>query len=181
MRTAAGALAISLLLGVGSVWGAEVSEDEIRAAGLQPLRAGIKIVDFELADLRGVKRKLSGYAGSVVLLNFWATWCGPCRAEMPSMQRLQDSLGAKGLRIVAVDLAEGADLAAPFVRELRLTFDVLLDLSGAVGGEYGVRALPTTYLIDRSGTVLAGKAGAQEWDTPEVKRFLERVLALPVR
>ena len=158
------------------LFASDITVSDLRAVGLQPVKAGTKILDFELEDLEGVKRKLSDYGGKVVFLNFWATWCPPCRAEMPSMQVLYDTFRDKGLEILAVDLREGPDLVRPFMKELELDFIVLLDRSGQVGATYGVRSIPTTYIIDRDGTILAGRIGAQEWDGEEVMEFFERLL-----
>jgi peroxiredoxin len=161
---------------VTQLFAADIAVADIRAVGLQPVKEGTKILDFELEDLEGAKRKLSDYKGKVVFLNFWATWCPPCRAEMPSMQALYDRFKDQGLEILAVDLREGPDLVRTFMKEHELDFPVLLDRSGQVGGTYGVRSIPTTYLIDRDGTILAGRIGAQEWDGDEIMRFFERLL-----
>lgn len=153
-----------------------LSAEEIRAAGLQPLREQTGIVDFELQDLAGVSRKLSDFEGKVVFLNFWATWCGPCRIEMPSMERLYRRLKARGFEIVAVNLQEDRKTVQGFVQEMGLSFPVLLDESGRVGAAYGARSIPTTYIVDRRGIVVAGTIGTREWDSEEYVRFFTRML-----
>ena len=149
---------------------------EIRAVGLQPLKEGTAIVDFQLDLLGGGSRTLSSYKGKVVFLNFWATWCGPCRQEMPSMERLYQRLNDKGLEILAVNLQEDDKTVQKFVDEYELTFPVLLDRSGRVGSTYGARSIPTTYIVSREGYVIAGTIGTREWDTEQYVRFFERLL-----
>ena len=165
-----------LLFAAGSASATDINIDELRAVGLQPVKEGTAILDFELEDLEGVKHKLSDFKGKVVFLNFWATWCPPCRAEMPSMQVLYDRLKDRGLEILAVDLREGPDLVKSFMEEHDLDFPVLLDRSGRVGGMYGVRSIPTTYVVDRDGIILAGRIGGKEWDSEEDIAFFERLL-----
>ena len=170
------AVAAALVLLAPVLFGADVSAKALRAAGLQSVREGTRYIDFELSDLRGNSRKLSDFQGKLIILNFWATWCPPCRAEMPSMERLYRKLKAEGLEIVAIDLREGANLVEPFVKEYSLTFPVLLDRDGRVGAKYGVRSIPTTYVIGRDGTVIAGRIGGQEWDGTEVETLLRALL-----
>ena len=154
-----------------------VTIDELLRIGLQPLKEGTEIVDFELQDLTGATRRLSDFRGKVVFLNFWATWCGPCRFEMPSMEKLYQRLNAKGLEIVAVNLQEDRSSVQRFVDEYGLSFHILLDTSGRIGATYGARSIPTTYIVDREGFVIAGTIGTREWDTEENIRFFEKLLA----
>jgi thiol-disulfide isomerase/thioredoxin len=156
---------------------ATVTTDEIIRIGLQPLKEGTESVDFELQDLSGATRRLSDFRGKVVFLNFWATWCGPCRFEMPSMEKLYQRLKAKGLEIVAVNLQEDRSSVQRFVNENGLSFPVLLDTAGRIGATYGARSIPTTYIVDREGFVIAGTIGTREWDTEEYIRFFEKLLA----
>jgi peroxiredoxin len=153
------------------------SADELHAVGLSQVRPGTRILDFELQDLQGKKVKLSGLAGQVVFLNFWATWCPPCRAEMPSMERLHARLKDKGLTVIGVDLQEGQREVEDFVHEYKLSFPIVIDRSGSVASAYGIRSIPTTYVIGRDGTILAGRIGGQEWDDPVIADFFEKLLA----
>ena len=156
---------------------AGITADELRQLGLQPLKEGTEIVDFELQDLTGATRSLSDFNGKVVFLNFWATWCGPCRFEMPSMERLYQGLKAKGLEIVAINLQEDRKSVQRFVDEYNLSFTILLDTTGRVGATYGARSIPTTYVVDRDGLVIAGTIGTREWDSKDYVRFFEKLLA----
>jgi thiol-disulfide isomerase/thioredoxin len=104
-----------------------VTAEEFRQMGLQPPKQRLESIDFELQDLSGSTRRLSDYRGKVVFLNFWATWCGPCRFEMPSMEKLYRRFKDKGLEIVAVNLQEDRASVQRFVDQYGLSFPVLLD------------------------------------------------------
>jgi thiol-disulfide isomerase/thioredoxin len=151
---------------------------EYRAVGLQALKEGTRSIDFELKDLSGKKVSLSSLKGKVVFLNFWATWCPPCRAEMPSMERLYKRFKDKGLVILAVNLREEAKTVRKFVAANKLSFPVLLDTDGRIGAIYGAHNIPTSYLVSRDGNVLAGAIGGREWDSKEYISFFARLLEL---
>jgi peroxiredoxin len=164
-------------VGAPTAFAAEkLTAEDFKAVGLAPLKEGTASIDFTLSDLGGKKVSLSSFKGKVVFLNFWATWCPPCRAEMPSMERLYQKLKDKGLVILAVDLQEDAKSVRKFVSEHKLTFPVLLDSDGKVGGTYGARSIPTSYIVGRNGNVLGGTIGGREWDTPEMISFFTRLL-----
>ena len=151
-------------------------ETEREAAGLLGLRQPTKTIDFGLENLSGEEILLSSFEGKVVLLNFWATWCGPCRSEIPSMQALYDDLESEGLEIVAVNLRESSSTVASFVKEFGMTFPVLLDATGEIGSTYGASSIPTTYVIDRKGFAVSGIIGSIEWDTPRMRTYLTSLL-----
>jgi thiol-disulfide isomerase/thioredoxin len=168
---------MTLVLATASLSATNITSEELMKMGLQPVKEKLEIIDFELQDLSGTTRRLSDFNGKVVFLNFWATWCGPCRFEMPSMERLYQQLNAKGFEIVAVNLQEDRKSVQAFVDEYGLTFSVLLDTTGRVGATYGARSIPTTYLVDRDGFVIAGTIGTREWDGQDYIRFFEKLLA----
>jgi peroxiredoxin len=136
--------------------------------------------DFTLGALDGSRRSLSSFKGKVVLLSFWATWCGPCKAELPSIQALYNKMSAKGLVVLAVDLGEGKAKVAQFVREYGLTFPVLLDTDASVGSSYGASSIPTNYLIDRSGRIIARVVGydGSEWTSSQKMDLFDKILGL---
>ena len=136
----------------------------------------IPIYDFKLESLNGQTVSLSLLKGKVIFLNFWATWCAPCRAEMPSMERIYKELKDEGLEIVAVNLQENRKHVQKFVDEFRLSFKVLLDKTGRVGQSYGTRYIPTTYIIDKNGIILAGAVGPRDWYTPEILSLFREIL-----
>lgn len=151
-----------------------------------PAGPGAQAPEYRAVDLRGDSVAISDLAGEVVLLNVWATWCPPCREEMPSMQRLYDTLGPAGLRIVAVsiDAAEGATDAggrpggdvAEFVAEYGLTFDIWLDPSGGIQRTYRTTGVPESFVLDRRGRIVRRLAGPAEWDDPAYVALFRRLL-----
>jgi len=131
--------------------------------------------DFTLPDLAGVQRHLP--QGKVVLLNFWATWCPPCRKEMPSMAELHGRLKDKGLTIVAASVDKDRSQLTGFVREYNIPFQVLHDADGAVSRRYGVFRYPESFLIDRHGVIRFHLIGAVEWTEPTVLKTINTLLA----
>ncbi len=121
---------------------------------------GAPVPDFELQDLEGKAVKLSSYRGDVVLVNFWATWCGPCQAEMPLLQDRYTTYHDSGLEILAVNIGEDADTVRPFVENLGLGFSILLDPDLQVNDAYRVLGYPTTIAVDRDGNVVDVHVGA---------------------
>jgi len=141
-----------------------------------PVEVGTEAPDLVATDLDGRPVSLADLRGEVVLLNVWATWCPPCREEMPSMQRLAEQLGPEGLRVVAVSIdaapgrrdpggREGGDVRA-FAEEYGLTFDIWRDPEGRVQQVYRTTGVPESFVIDRSGTIIKKVIGATEWDSP---------------
>src|SRR3954462_4740150 len=118
---------------------------------LQPMKDNAATPDFNLVDPAGKKVALKDYRGKLVLLNFWASWCVPCREEMPAMERLYQQYNSKGFTIVAVDVKDNRKDAFAFLNELKITYPVMLDADGEVGLLYGAWGLPTTYLIGPKG------------------------------
>jgi peroxiredoxin len=151
-------------------------KDAFAKAGLPVLREKQQARDFTLKTVGGGEVALSGLQGQVVFLNFWATWCPPCRAEMPSMENLYLRFKDQGLAFAAVDLMESADAVEGFVREHGFTFPVLLDTRGEAGGRYGIQAVPSTFILDRDGNIILYAAGARDWDTPQMIEAFDKLL-----
>lgn len=138
--------------------------------------------DFRLMDLHGNAVSLSDYQGKVVLLNFWATWCGPCRVEMPAMEALYRSMQSKGLEIIAVSVdQQGVAVTRPFQEALGLSFPILHDQDYQVGLTYGARTLPMTFAIDRQGVIRQVIFGSRDWNSPEARSGIAEVLQEPVQ
>lgn len=122
--------------------------------------------DFELVDLDGVPHKLSDYRGKVVVLNFWATWCPPCRYEMPSMQRGWEQVKDEDIVFLGVNVGEDADTVFVFLADYPVEFPLWFDHEAKVIESYPVTGLPTTYIIDPAGRITHRAVGSREWDDP---------------
>jgi len=158
----------------------KVSDEVMRAfmeAGISVTSEGIDLIDFTLPMLNKTDFTLSDQKGKVVFLNFWATWCGPCRAEMPSMEAVYQKLKDKGFEIVAVNLGESTTAVSAFVKEYNLNFPVVLDIRSETGSWYNVRAIPSTYIIDRRGLIVARLVGSINWNTQKIIAAFELLLA----
>ena len=131
-----------------------------------------------LRDLAGKEHKLADYKGKVVVLNFWATWCDPCREEMPAMQRLQDKLAGK-LVVLAVDYGEGPPRIGDFLKKIPVKFTVLLDRDTSAATAWKVKVLPTTLVIDPEQKVRFVAVGDVGWDTPSVESEIIKLLPKP--
>lgn len=132
---------------------------------------------FELKDLEGKKVSLSDFKGKVILLNFWATWCAPCKAEMPSLENLYKNLKGKGLVVIGVSVDNSETTVRSFVKEKGITFPILLDKGKEVSfDDYGVIGLPVTFLIDRKGVIVEKVFGERQWDSEEIKEKIKRLL-----
>jgi len=135
--------------------------------------------EFRFQDAAGKWLGLSDFRGKVVVLNLWATWCIPCRAEMPTLDRLQAQLGGPGFEVVALSIDRGGRKAVdPFFRQVGITHLArYLDPGGEAAGRLGVLGLPTTLLIDSKGQELGRLVGPAEWDSAEMTAFLRRLVA----
>ena len=149
-------------------------------AGLPLLKQKVAPRDFSLPlavpGTIGKLQTLNDLKGKVVFLNFWATWCGPCRAEMPSMEALHNSYREKGLEILAVNSGENQAQVLAFMTGNQLSFPVALDMDGKVSMAYGIQAIPTSFLIDREGKIIARLVGSLDWDTPKIRAAMEMLL-----
>jgi peroxiredoxin len=136
--------------------------------------------DFSLRDLDGNVRQLATFRGRVVLLTFWATWCPPCRTEIPSMEALYQTYKNHGFEVVAVASdVQGVEVIQPFVAQHHLSFTTLLDSTGQVTRLYGVTSLPTTYLLDRAGRLVSVAIGNYDWAKPDFRALIMSLLDTP--
>lgn len=143
----------------------------------QRSRVGFPAPNFRLPTLEGRTIELSDYKGKLVFLNFWATWCPPCREEMPSMERLHRRMANRQFVMLAVNQDTSAEPVREFVRSLGLSFTVALDPTGTLPPRYGVTGYPETFLVDPAGQVVRHVIGPLEWDDPSVLAFLEELVA----
>lgn len=169
-----GSIIVGLGLGAAAlVWfGPEVKAVEV----------GARAPDYRTYNL-GTGDSVSirtAYKNTVTLVNIWATWCVPCRVEMPAMQALYDSLGSKGFRIAAISIdVQGPEVVRAFTNELNLTFDILQDRTGDIQQVYQTTGVPESFLLNREGRIVKRMIGAVDWNAPVNRALIERLLAEP--
>jgi len=154
-------------------------EKSLAEQTLPELPRPIAAPNFELVDLDGGLHKLTDYRGKVVVLNFWATWCPPCRYEMPSMQRGWEAAEADGVVFLGVNVGEDADTVFMFLADYSVEFPLLLDKEATVIKEYQVVGLPTTFIIDPQGRITHRVIGSREWDDAALLHVLRGLLPKP--
>jgi len=159
-------LALALLLSAaGLASGAE----------LKPWEGGATPA-FAVEDLKGQSHELADYKGKVVLVNFWATWCEPCRAEMPSIDRLRNSLKGKPFEVLAVNMAEPLSRIEKFSAAMPLGFPLMRDRDGSVGKTWKAKLLPASYLIGRDGRIHYVAYGELDWSSEPVRKRVNELL-----
>lgn len=150
--------------------------DPIVSLKMSRTQAGVQAVPFELMSLDGTRVKSSDLAGKVVLVNFWATWCGPCKEEMPSLARLQKQFDPTQFVLLTVTTDVQRQGIAQFLAHLGLTLPVLFDEDQEVSRSFMVRGLPTTVVMGRDGTVLGRAVGPRAWDSPEAVAMIRQAM-----
>ena len=174
--------AVGVALMIGFVVGAALAVKALRT-DLDTVSVGSRAPDFAAATLESTPRTktIADYRGDVVLLNIWATWCGPCRVEMPSIQNLHEEYAARGLKVVAVSVDTGGkeSLIRGFTDSLGLTFEILHDPSGAIKRSYRTTGVPETVVIGRDGVIRKRVVGAVHWDSAPNRALVEQLLAKP--
>lgn len=159
-----------------ATWGADMA-DLYQAMGISRPDHAIQALNFTLPTFAGRKSHLADYRGKVVLLNLWATWCAPCREEMPSIETLWERYKDKGLVVLAVSEDDGnRKQIADFIGRTRLRFPILLDQDFKIANRYILPGLPSTYLIARDGTIAATLLGSQDWSRHEARALIEYLL-----
>lgn len=134
--------------------------------------------DFTLYDMDETAHTLSALRGNVVLVNFWATWCPPCRKEMPSLEFLYQQYQDRGLKVLAVNQWEEPDHVFSYMGELDVypTFPIVFDRKSQISERFGVRGLPTSFIIDRQGRIIYRAIGGREFNHPDVVKLIEALL-----
>jgi len=147
----------------------------LRQRSSRALQVGEAAPDFVLASLDGSSVSLHDYRDRVVIVNFWATWCPPCIAEMPSLEQLARHLQHRGVAVVAVSVDEDATAVKRFVWAQQLSFTIALDPERLVASRYGTYKFPETYIIDRKGKLAQKIIGAIDWQDRRITAFVERL------
>lgn len=143
---------------------------------LQPIKDNAPTPDFSAMTPEGKKLSLKDFRGKVVLLNFWASWCVPCREEMPAMEKLYQEYKHKNFVVLAIAVKDRKQDAVDFVRELKLTYPVALDNDAQIGALYGAWGLPATYLIGPKGEGLARGWGPADWYNETSRKLIQDLL-----
>ena len=140
----------------------------LASEALTPIPSRPVSPDFELSDLDGHRLRLSAFKGYIVVVNFWATWCPPCRAEIPSMQRAWTILKEKNVVMLAVHVGGDEDKVWSFLSDKEVDFPVLMDGDSRVSRQWPVVGLPTTFIIDPQGRMALRAIGGRKWDDPDI-------------
>jgi peroxiredoxin len=148
---------------------------------LFPVRLGSKAPDFTAFTLDSIpkEKRLADYHGQVLMINVWATWCLPCRVEMPSIELLNKAYASKGLKILAVSIDDpGTDATIrAFVKQYGLTFEVLHDPRGNISELYDISGYPETFIVGKDGLIRKKLMSATDWNSPEARALMDRLLA----
>ena len=151
---------MALLLSSGLIMTGCTSSTPPASTPAEGIEVGKLAPDFQLPGLDGQMVSLGDFRGKAVLLNFWATWCGPCRAEMPFLQQVHEERSGEGVVILAVNIGESQSEVEEFMENFGLSFLMLLDADEEVARQYNIRAIPTTFFIDKDGVIWDLKIGS---------------------
>lgn len=176
MRLLARALLLVAVCGSALADPQTVARD-LKSLKLVEYRPGTAPPRFDGETLDGRRFSLGALRGKVVVVNFWASWCAECRPEMPVLERLHREFAAQGLAIVGVNAQEAKPEVARYAQDLGLTFPIVLDPDRAIGADYGVFALPATFVIARDGRAVAFGTGAREWESASARSLIRALLA----
>ena len=172
-------LAVGALV-VGIVAAVAFSASHYLRHELFPVELGSRAPDFTASTLDSIpkQKSLADYRGQVLMLNVWATWCLPCRVEMPSIEALNKAYGPKGLKIVAVSIDDpGTDSTIrAFVKQYGLTFEILHDAKAAITDAYDISGYPETFIVGRDGVIRKKLMSATDWNSPDARALVERLL-----
>lgn len=155
----------------------EVRAAHLKKLGITPIPRIAPPVDFNLEDISGRLVRLSDLKGKVVFINFWTTWCGACRIEMPAMQGLHEHLKDRDFVMLAVDLQEQPEQVKRFLDYYKLTFTVLLDKDGEVSRSFGIHSIPTTFILDKEGGMIGKAMGPRDWNHADSHALFDHLLA----
>jgi len=171
-------LLVILLLLLNLHFPAEAGEDDLFSKiKIIPIKGDRKAPDFSLKDLNGKKVELKKFRGKIVFLNFWATWCSPCKEEMASMEVLHQQFKEKKFILITVSVDYGGQKTVKeFINKNQYTFSVLLDPDGETLGLFEVKGIPTTYLIDKKGRTVGKAIGPRDWSSQEVVSLINLLI-----
>ena len=168
-------VALFLIVLCPAVSGA-AQDGALKKLGFMVQEGSMEAPGFTTEDAAGTRVDSASFRGRLVVLNFWATWCPPCRLEMPAMERLYQEFRGKGLEVVAVNFMESPELVRAFAEEQELTYPMLLDSRAEIAERYGVMRLPETVLIGRKGEVIAKTIGYKDWYKDDMRGLVAALL-----
>ena len=151
----------------------------LKTLDLRSYTSRTAIPQFSGSTLDARQLSMTEHRGTVIVLNFWASWCLECRAEMPVLERLQPEFSSRGLAIIGVNARESKEAVGRYAKELGLTFPLVLDPDGKINALYGVIALPTTFVVGRDGRAVAFAIGPRQWESAPARALIEALLAEP--
>ena len=170
-------LIVLAIVGVGIIVLLQSKNSSFNPSGKPLLGKGVPAQNFTFPSLDGKKVNLADYKGKVVLLNIWATWCAPCVAEMPSMEKLYQELKDEGFEILAVSVDEsGAEAVNPFMKKHKLGFPVLLDTKGDIKTLYQATGIPESFIIDGEGIIVEKIIGPRDWAASSAIRYFRNLI-----
>ncbi|MFB6347524.1 MAG: TlpA family protein disulfide reductase [bacterium] len=155
--------------------------DRLRSLGFTPTPKPNLETSLRLKTLSGEDTRLAEWNGRWVLINFWATWCMPCRVEMPSLQRLHDRLSAQPFSVVGINMDESPGKIRSFLNEEGVRFPIRIDPSGKLGEAFRVNTIPETWLLDPHGHPVAGYTGPREWDSSKIVSLIQSLMGGEIR
>ena len=172
VATLATILVVGLVLTTGVVSAQELGYRLTR------IKEPVKAPDFQLQDMDEKLYSLADYRGKVIMINFWATWCPPCRQEMPSLEAVYQDLKEDGFMVIAINQWESPELVFPYIGQLSVfpTFPILFDHDGKLSQTYDVKGLPTTFIVDKQGNIVYRAIGGRDFNHPEVKKLIRALL-----
>lgn len=147
---------------------------EARVYQLETISPAVPAPALDLAGLDGTLYQLSDYQGRVVVVNFWSTWCAPCRREMPALEDAWQRLRPSGVMVLGVAIQDDPEMVERFLQETRVTFPILIDRDGGVSQRWSFSGIPATFVLDKEGRIVYRALGLREWDSDEiVNRLIE--------
>ncbi|UCD33304.1 MAG: TlpA family protein disulfide reductase [Desulfobacterales bacterium] len=170
-------LVVLIMISVGIIALLQLKDSPFNPFGTPLLEKGVPAPNVSLPGLDGKNVSLADFKGKVVLLNIWATWCAPCVAEMPSMEKLYQELKGEDFELLAISVDEsGAEAVKPFVEKYKLGFPVLLDTKGEIKDLYQATGIPESFIIDKNGMIVDKIIGPRDWATSEAIRYFRNII-----
>ncbi|MEJ2362425.1 MAG: TlpA disulfide reductase family protein [Gammaproteobacteria bacterium] len=176
MKKTAAAITISIIISALTTIPVTANAGISKKQTIDAVRVIKRAPNFSLHDTNDKVRKLSDFRGHVVAVNFWATWCPPCRKELPSMQKTYKALKKTGFRIVGVNVGEKWDTVATFLDNFSLSYPIVLDTDSTAMQKWHIVGLPTTFIVDKQGRIIYRITGGRNWNDPAFRKKLEMII-----